>query len=354
VHRPRPPRLFGLALAVLIPAAHAAPPAPLPLEPAQIEAMALVFSPATDARWIPVARIPAEIEAAPDSQAAIAAPYAGTLTRVIAAEGRPVRAGDPLLAIASPDWAMAIAEAEGRLARRDAAQRQADRARALLDAGVMASRDAEAQRAEAVALGAGAQADRALLASARLGDDGSVLLRAPIAGVLMQRVSGVGEPVAAGQLLARIGTDEQRRANGHAPARLAGQIAPGMRASVGDAVGDVVSVAGAIDPATRAIAVAANLPAAAGLPGALVELSISREAGAGMRQVPASAVIGVGGRDTAFVRGADGIAPIAVDVAYRDGSSAWVSGLPADAEVVSRGVLALKAVAESLADGGEG
>ena len=121
-----------------------------------------------------------------------------------------------------------------------------------------------------------------------------------------------------------------------------------MRAAVGGAVGEIESVAGAIDPGSRSVTVSARMPAAAGLPGALVELAIDRPAPSETRRVPASAVIRMAEDDAVFARSDDTVAMIQVQVHYRDGKQAWVGGLRAGSEVVTRGVLALKAVAESL------
>lgn len=352
--RTSPARVLLVALSALLPLAHAERPQRLQLQPEQIEAMALGFATPTPATWIPVARIPAEIEASPEAQSVLAAAFPGTLVRGIAAQGQSVEAGAPLLVVASPAWAAALAEAQARAARREAARRQAERGRALLAAGVISLREAEALRAEALALGAGVQGDRALVDQASLAADGSVLLRSPRGGRLLERRSGAGGAFEAGAMLARIGNDEERVANAQAPARLAGLITPGMRAQVGDAGGDVIAVAAALDPGTRSLAVTARLPAEAGLPGALVELAVSRTAPAGTQRIPAAALIRVDGADTVFVRHAGEIQGVAVGVAFRDAEAAWVTGLPEGAEVVFRGVLALKAVAEAQAAGGEG
>ena len=350
--RPHIASLLALALAaLLLPAAQAARAAQaqaLPLEPAQIEAMALAFAPAADTAWIPVARVPAEVELAPDAQFALVAPYPGTLANVMAPEGGEIAKGAPLLSIASPAWATALADAEGRAARRNAASRQAVRGQALLDAGVIAAREVDALRAEAAALNAATRADVALTGTASLSADGTVLVRAPRSGRLLQRASGLGRMIEAGELLARIGERAERVVTGRAPARLAGTLAPGMRASVGGAVGQLDSVAGAIDPGSRSLTVSARLPAEAGLPGALVELAIERAAPGGATRVPASAVVGMAVGDVVFTRRNGTISVTPVRVHYRDASQAWVGGLAAGTEVVVRGVLALKAVAEAL------
>lgn len=355
----RPVCLLSLALAALLPAAQAATAAPsaavpLPLQPIQLKAMALTFAPAEHSAWIPVARIPGEVDLATGSQFTLAAPHPGTLTGVHAGEGSRIRQGQTLLSIASPAWAVALADANARTARRNSAVRQAGRARALFQEGVISAREMEALQAEAAALEAGSRADQALTASASLTADGNVLVRAPQSGLLLQRASGPGRSIQPGEPLARIGLGQARVVIARAPARLAGQLAPGMRASVGDAVGELDSVAAVIDPASRSITVSAALPAtASAVPGALVELAVERAAPAATQRVPASAVVSMGSGDVVFIQHADSIAMVPVQVHFRDERNAWLGGLDAGNRVVARGVLALKAVAESMTANGE-
>ncbi|SDD75358.1 efflux RND transporter periplasmic adaptor subunit [Aquimonas voraii] len=346
-------RLLFLALVSLAPLAHAQTRLKLALQPGQVEAMALGFAAPVPVEWIPVARLPAELESPPETQALLVAAFPGTLVQGIAAEGELLQAGAPVLRLASPAWAAALAEAQARAARSEAASRQSERSEALLDAGVISLREAEALRAEALALDAAVRGDRGLLA-ASLAADGSVLLSSPRAGRLLARMSGAGMAFEAGALLARIGDAAERIAHAQAPARLAGVILPGMQAQVGEASGEVVAVAAALDPESRSLAVTARVPAAAGLPGAPVELAVSRPAPAGTRRIPAAALIRVDGADVVFVRREGEIEGMVVGVAFRDGEAAWVTGLPDRVEVVFRGVLALKAVAEAQAADGEG
>lgn len=353
---PRLPTLLPLALALAVAVANASAATPLPITPAQAEAMGLAFAEAEPADWIPVATIPAQAELAPGARAILPARHAGTVERILVADGDTVTAGQPLLALASADWSTALAAARGRAARLDALARQAARSEALLAAGVIAQRENEATRAELAALGSESKADQAALQSATVAADGSLVLRATVAGTVLRRHVSPGTPFQAGDVLVEIASGEGLVAEGQAPARLVGKLAAGMRATTPEgAVGEVLGVGGAIDPMTRSLPVMASLPVGSAVPGALLELGISRRADADVARVPATAVIAVAGQPSVFVRRGDGIEVAPVQVHFRDSQRAWVSGLPPKSEVVSRGVLALKAVAESPADAsGEG
>lgn len=344
---------MALAFAFAMAPAFAADP--LPITPAQAEAMGLAFAPAEPADWIPVAKIPAQAELAPGARTLLSARHAGTVERILVADGDSVTVGQPLMVLSSADWSAALATATGRAARLDALARQAARSDALLAAGVIARREAEATRAELSALQSESRADVAALQSAAVAADGSLVLRASVAGTLLRRHVSTGSAFQAGDVLGEIASGEGLVAEGQAPARLAGQLATGMRATTPDgASGTVVGVGGAIDPMTRSLPVMANLPADAAVPGALLELAISRRADAGAARVPATAVIAVAGQASVFVRRGEGLEVVPVQVHFRDSQQAWISGLAPKSEVVSRGVLALKAVAEAPADGADG
>lgn len=354
----RLPRSLPLALALALAAgtALAGPASPLPVTPSQAEAMGLAFARAEQADWIPVATIPAQADLAPGARTILPARHEGMVERVLVADGEAVAAGQVLMVLSSPAWSDALAAATGRAASLEALERQAARSAGLLSAGVIARREDEATRAELASLRSLARADASTLQSVSVAPDGRLLLRATQPGRLLRRHVSAGSAFAAGDVLVEIASGDGVVAEGQAPPRLAGQLAVGMRASTRDgAAGEVIGVGGAIDPMTRSLPVMARLPAGAALPGALLELALSRRADAMVSSVPASAVITVSGQPSVFVRDADGLGVVAVQVHYRDAGHAWVGGLAPGSEVVARGVLALKALAEAAAAGdGEG
>lgn len=345
------PHALPLALAVLLASAAVSAATPLPITAAQATAMGLEYAAAEATEWVPVATIPAMAELDPDARAILSARQSGTVVRALVADGETVAAGQALLILESAEWSAALALATGRAARLDALSRQAERSRALLAAGVIAARDDEATRADFSAAQSEARADAATLQSARLHDDGRLVLRAPLAGKVLRRHVTTGSAFQTGEVLVEIASGEGLVAEGQAAARLAGQLSAGMRVSTADgAVGLVTAVGAAIEPMTRSIPVMATLPPGAAVPGALLELLVSRRAEAGVVRVPAMAVIAVSEQATVFVRQGEHLKRVPVQVHFRDSQFAWVAGLASKSDVVSRGVLALKAVAESSAE----
>lgn len=115
-------------------------------------------------------------------------PQLGGRVQSIAVDaGNVVKIGQPLAVLSSPDYGQALADA--RKARADArvAAQGLERNRQLRDAGVIAEKDW--QLAEAAAIAASAEAERASRRLAGLGGegDGSYVLRSPLAGVVVER-----------------------------------------------------------------------------------------------------------------------------------------------------------------------
>ena len=130
--------------------------------------------------------------------ARVFSPIAGRVLSISTEMGRWVKAGDPLVVLDSPDFAQAVADsakADADLVRK---QRAYERARQLLEAQGMARKDVES--AEADMLQADAEAKRARahmknLNSSALTPKGEFILRAPVAGIVSERLVSTGSEV---------------------------------------------------------------------------------------------------------------------------------------------------------------
>ena len=117
---------FGLALlAASCIAAAVAAPAAIRLPAEQARALGVRNAAAVAATGIPLEHLPATVEPALERSAVVTAPYAGTVTRVLAVEGSEVAAGAPLARVQSRERMMLEADAgraasEARLAARQA------------------------------------------------------------------------------------------------------------------------------------------------------------------------------------------------------------------------------------------
>ncbi|MBK6288942.1 MAG: efflux RND transporter periplasmic adaptor subunit [Gammaproteobacteria bacterium] len=342
-------RAFCTALlAVHLAAAAQVPPLVLEVSEAQSRAMGIETAPLVAAQWVRVARLPARVELDPALRRVLSARHSGTVVAVLAREGEEVRAGQAVLGLHSPEWAQAIASAQGNSARlRQATQAEA-RARALLEAGVIPRRELEAAQAELAGMRALAASDNARTAGGRIDDEGVIELPAPVSGRVLRRPVDAGSAVMAGDALLEIATGDALVALGSAPARLAGELDTGMRATTAAALDGTVSAVGsALDPATHALAVRFSLPAGAAAPGQMIELTVSRAAPADTVELPASAVVDIGGIASVFLVRENGFAVQRVSLLKSDSGSSWVRGAPAGERVVIRGVLALKSLAQA-------
>ncbi|HEY5995117.1 MAG TPA: efflux RND transporter periplasmic adaptor subunit [Gallionellaceae bacterium] len=130
--------------------------------------------------------------------ARVFSPIAGRVLRISTEMGQWVKAGDPLVALDSPDFAQAVADsakAEADLARK---QKAYERAKQLLEVQGMARKDVEAAEADMQQADAEARRARAHmrnLNSQSLTSRGEFVLRAPVAGIVSERLVNVGSEV---------------------------------------------------------------------------------------------------------------------------------------------------------------
>uniref|UniRef100_Q47EV9 Secretion protein HlyD n=1 Tax=Dechloromonas aromatica (strain RCB) TaxID=159087 RepID=Q47EV9_DECAR len=101
--------------------------------------------------------------------------------------GATVKIGQPLATLSSPEYGQALADARKARADAQVATQGLERNRVLREAGVVAEKDW--QQAEATAIAAKAEAERATRRLAGLGGegDGTYVLRTPLAGVVVER-----------------------------------------------------------------------------------------------------------------------------------------------------------------------
>lgn len=228
-----------------------------------------------------VARVPLDVEVNEEGQTrvrdrfVVSAPIGGTLQRIELEPGMVVDAGAPLAAIEPPapplldertrreavarlDAALAHERAAGvaigrAQAARDAAVREADRARTLLQRGAipaaerdraeteeeLAIRGLAAARAERLAAAAEVSAGRAILGTERGGTARSTLpVVSPVRGAVLRVLRESTGPVAPGAPLLEIGDLGAIEVAVDVLSRDAARIVPGMRCFVGGWGGD--------------------------------------------------------------------------------------------------------------------
>lgn len=151
--------------------------------------------------------LPGELVADPDRSARVSSPVAGRLVQVKLTEGSTVKKGDALAVVRVPELGKVRGALAATVAKVASARLNAERLAALADKGLATKQEAVQAKAEADALDAEGNALRdqlAALGTAGAGGGAELVLRAPVAGVIISRDAVVGQPVTAEQTIASI------------------------------------------------------------------------------------------------------------------------------------------------------
>jgi len=322
------------------------------LAPAQIAALGITLASAQAADNLPIGSVPAVVSLPPEARVAVASPYAGTVLRLMAIAGQEVKQGDALAVVRAAEavqYSAALARTQAEL---PVAAAQASRLAQLAREGIIAPARADEARAALQALQATQAENRRLMAMGGVSRDGTITLRAPIAGRVSSVSVETGGAVVEGTAPFIVENTAQLRLDLQIPERLAGEVRKGMVVHVvqdGRSVeGKLLSVSETLDPTTRALTAKASLPAGAGLiPGKSVMAAIAGQSSAKGVSIPASALTHSEAGDMVFVKTPKGFRTVKVTVAGQIGDRAFLaSGLKAGDQVATSGVAELKTLAQ--------
>lgn len=291
--------------------------------------------------------------------AALGPPVQGRVASVSVVVGDKVERGALLVTISAPDIAAARAQVTEAKTARALAETTAKRSAMLADKG--AGSDAERQQAEAALLQARSEETRAIAALTALGggvsSSGSYQLRAPIAGIVVQRNASVGtvvhtdqdQPVVTVADLTNVwvlaDVYEQDLARVHVGDEAAVEVLafPGRKF-----VGKITQVGSTIDPQTRVARARIELSNEdlALRPGMFANVQAIGISAGGV-EIPISAVLARRDQFFVFVRNADGsYSRREIQRGDQHGQHVSVlSGLKAGEPVVSEGAILLDAEA---------
>lgn len=354
--------LHGAALALLCCASAWAAEAPLSFTPAQAQAagvrtQALAASSAgAGAGWA----LPGQVQLPAQATELASSPLAGVVQQVLVAPGEPVKAGQLLARISSPEllawqreWLQAQSQARlaaGKLARDEQLHAEGiipglrlQDSRAAHEQAQLALQERR-QALQALGLGAGAQLQAQLA------------LRASTAGTVLEVTALPGQRLEAGMPVAKIARRSALELVLQAqPAQLA-QLQPGMALAVAGCQqpARLVAIVPQVNPSNQTVQVRAQAPAQDCLRvGQFVEArlpsppqqgeTIRDKASASTLFLPAQAVVYQQGQAHVFVRRAQGFVPTPVQLGPASAQGYPVrAGLQAGDEVAIAGIAALK------------
>ena len=317
----------------------------------QTQALGIVVQHVATGGSAAAAGLPASVSIPNSQLRVIAAPLAGVVESLETAPGMTVKKGQVLARIASPQ-ALELqrdriqADSQAALARQTQSRDEQ-----LFREGLIAESRLQASRANAAQSAAQAAERRQELALAQHSGGQTLSLVAPIGGSVLEQHVSVGQRVEQSAPIYRIARLDPLSVEIQAPLAIAARARIGTPLTIpsAGARGQLIAVGRAVDPATQSVLLRGLVTHGADSlrPGQATSVDLELSVADGAVQVPANAILRHQNKQWVFVVAkagtATGYRATPVTVGGRVGDAALVSGLPADATVVTGGVAALKA-----------
>lgn len=298
----------------------------------------------------------AELRVNQDAYAEVASPSPARVVRVLVKAGDVVKANQPLVELTSGDMSKARAEVSAADARVALAKKNLERKKGLLAERLIPERDViEAQNAVAEAEAARTVAAGALRQFAGTEGGSGLMLRAPVAGTVIDRDVVVGQLADPSKTLFKIGDLSKLWLVAHVFERDAVRVQVGTTGNASFAAlpgktveGKILWIGSVVESASRTVPVRLEVPNADGAlrPGMSATVSIPvGEASGNVVAVPIAAVQRVGDKWSVFTPKGPGVFEAVAVGRGRDlgGEVEILSGLAPGAEVVVDGAFLLKA-----------
>ena len=335
------------------------------LADAQLARLGITLARPTAVSEMDIASAPAEVVVPPARQALISAPVNGLVARIHADAGETVTRGQPVAELEGPEvlsWQREYLDAQ---LEHELATAQQTRDQSLYDEGIIAER--RLQEAQARARASQARLDQARRqlelagftaeALAALGDRGSladrIVLRAPLDGVVLERLTSVGARVSALDPLMRLADLSELWLEVQVRQEVAADVLPGMY--IGVPVGGkeqrstITTVGRFVDDMTQTVLVRAVLEQADHRlrAGQFLNARIVAPLSAGVAlAIPTAAVTRHLGKVFVFARREGAIAVVPVEVLADDGARVYIAAgsLDAGTRIAVEGISVLKSL----------
>lgn len=287
-----------------------------------------------------------------DSRRAVVSAAAMTVVDTLALPGQSVSAGDPVQRVHSPELAALHAQLDVLQLEAEHTRELAERAEALLQAGLTTGEDVHERRLASIA----ARLELAALQS-RFGglqaesDPASFLILAPADGRIADIRTEAGNRLAEGDVIVSVTTGHVLWARVYVPPAISSSLTllDPVRVSGLEDEGRIEAIGSQVDPVRRAVEVRVSLPETYfARPGSLVDLVFSGHGDDRLLALPARALVRIGGQESVFVERGDGFERVNVRVVSRTRDTAAIApnGLSDGDQVAVSGLAALKNMAE--------
>lgn len=335
--------------------------------PEQMRALGIQTAPVSREAAPQITGLPALVVVPNDQLQVVSAPLAGLVEQMLVAAHQPVKKGQVLARLQSPELADLQHTYLQAATQADLARANLERDAALFKEGIIAesrylaarSRSVEtaadlAERTQALRLaGMSPEAIAGLRAGQRVGT--LVELAAPFDGVVLEQLAVAGQRLEPRAPVAKVARLSPLWLEIQLPIARLGDVHEGAPVAVpaSQASGEVIAVGRSVTSGNQTVLVRARIERGAERlrPGQYVEASLAVADRGNAFAVPAEAVVRIGGKPAVFVRTAQGFSAQPVQVLGEAAGKAVLAGLKGDEQVAVKGVAALKAAAAGI--GGE-
>ena len=290
--------------------------------------------------------LPAQVVVPNPQLRVVAAPLPGLVEALLVAPGMSVKAGQPLARLASPLALELQRDLRQTGAQAELSRHGLKRDEMLFKEGLIPESRLQASRAAAAQSEAAAVEKRQALALAGGSNGGSLTLKSPIAGVVLEQAASVGQRLEQSALIYKIGKLSPLWLEIQVPADLATNAREGMAVRAEGARGHLISVGRSVAGGSQTATLRALLTEGTERlrPGQALAAELDLPGGSNMR-LPASAVARGMGRSVVFVKAGDGsFRATTVKVGGALGDTVQVEGIKPGSAVAIKGVSGLKAI----------
>ena len=340
------------------------PVAVLKLSPAQVKSMGIETAPLSVRGGGTLGGLPAQVAIPAQQLYVVSAPLAGYVEHASVAAQQPVKRGQALVRLQSPQLAESQRAYVQAHTQAELAKRNLERDEKLLADGIISesrhlatrSQNTEAQallaeRRQALAMAGIPAASIARLAGGTAG--GSALdLGSPTDGVVLEQLVQPGQRVEAGAPLLKVAKLDPLWLEIQVPAAQAGSLALGALVSAHSAAmplpvkGTIIAIGRTLSPGSQSVLVRAQVTEGASRlqPGQFIEAGIALASATKLYAVPTAALVRHGGKVLVFVRTPAGFRAQPVAVSAEGPEETILAGEFAATDAVAvRGIAGLKA-----------